>query len=106
MPELSWKSLTRGSTTQFIMSVPHGALNFAVTETTKQQLVLFTNTSFAKKLPSKYLNPLLDFLSSSISTFVCSIISTPQMVLTDRIMAGQYPNFLHAVKAIYAEFGK
>ena len=32
MPEISFKVLTRGSGTQFIMSVPHGALNFAVTE--------------------------------------------------------------------------
>jgi hypothetical protein len=35
MPEISWRVLTRGSGTQFIMSVPHGALNFAVTEVSR-----------------------------------------------------------------------
>lgn len=28
--------------------------------------------------------PVLDFLSSSVATMVCSIVSTPQMVITDR----------------------
>eukprot|EP01041_Mallomonas_annulata_P012915 gene12915-27243_t len=32
MPELSWRVLSRGAGSQFIMSVPHGAINFAVTE--------------------------------------------------------------------------
>lgn len=28
--------------------------------------------------------PVLDFVSSSVATLVCSVVSTPQMVLTDR----------------------
>jgi hypothetical protein len=35
IPEIAWKTLTRGAGSQFVMSVPHGALNFAITETTK-----------------------------------------------------------------------
>ena len=31
IPELTWNSLSRGAGSQFIMSIPHGALNFAVT---------------------------------------------------------------------------
>jgi hypothetical protein len=32
MPDMHWRVLTRGVGSQFIMSVPHGALNFAITE--------------------------------------------------------------------------
>ena len=32
MPALKWSVLSRGAGSQFIMSVPHGAINFAVTE--------------------------------------------------------------------------
>eukprot|EP01035_Chromulina_nebulosa_P014309 gene14309-18948_t len=45
----------------------------------------------------------MDFLSSSVSTFICSTISTPQMVLTDQIMAGSYNNFFAAVYSIAME---
>jgi hypothetical protein len=31
-PEFTWRTLSRGAGSQFIMSVPHGAFNFAVTE--------------------------------------------------------------------------
>ena len=31
-PEMKWHILTRGAGSQFVMSVPHGALNFVVTE--------------------------------------------------------------------------
>jgi hypothetical protein len=36
---------------------------------------------------------------------VCSIVSTPQMVLTDRLMAGKYPNFVVAVRQIALQEG-
>lgn len=32
MPELKWSVLSRGAGSQFIMSIPHGAINFVVTE--------------------------------------------------------------------------
>ncbi len=34
MPELKWSVLSRGAGAQFLMSIPHGAFNFAVTEVT------------------------------------------------------------------------
>ena len=51
-------------------------------------------------VPKRFINPLLDFVSSAVSTFICSVVSTPQMVITDRIMAGVYDNFFLAVIAI------
>ena len=39
------------------------------------------------------------------STVVCSIVSTPQMVLTDRLMAGIYPSFPDAVQTILRNEG-
>ena len=106
IPPFSWHVYSRGAGSQFIMSIPHGALNFAVTETTKTQLALLsTNSTLARIVPVKLLNPLLDFLSSAISTFICSIVSTPQMVITDRIMAGIYTDFLSAIAALYKTEG-
>lgn len=32
MPSFTWKALSRGAGSQLIMNIPHGALNFAVTE--------------------------------------------------------------------------
>ena len=95
---MTWNSLSRGAGSQFIMSIPHGALNFAVTEMTKRKLAeLVQNSTLHHNVPSNILVPCLDFSSSAISTFICSIVSTPQMVLTDRIMAGVYDNFPKAV---------
>ena len=48
---------------------------------------------------------MLDFVSSALSTFICSAVSTPQMVLTDRIMAGVYPDFLTAIASIAKKEG-
>ena len=80
------------------MSIPHGAMNFAVTETTKTELAKFAKSlKLSDIIPNHILNPIEDFLSSAISTFVCSIVSTPQMVLTDRIMTGFYPNFFQGI---------
>jgi hypothetical protein len=51
-------------------------------------------------MPSKY-DCIADFTSSALSTIICSIISTPQMVLTDRLMAGYYDSLQQAVTSIY-----
>jgi len=32
MPELNFQTMTRGAGSQFIMSIPHGAINFVITE--------------------------------------------------------------------------
>jgi len=53
----------------------------------------------ARFMPKK-LDFFADFSSSAISTVICSIVSTPQMVLTDRLMAGVYPSFPDAVRTI------
>ncbi len=123
IPEFKWKILSRGAGSQFIMSIPHGAINFAVTETTKIELAKLVHNStlsqvlthscllthayslthsltVVQNIPHRVLNPLLDFLSSALSTFICSVVSTPQMVLTDRIMGGVYPNFFVALQQI------
>lgn len=50
-------------------------------------------------------NFLADFTSSAVSTLICSIISTPQMVLTDRLMAGLYPSMAVAISSIWRNEG-
>jgi solute carrier family 25 S-adenosylmethionine transporter 26 len=84
--------LFRGIDAQFLLAIPHGAFHFFVIDQVKQTL-------------RRYLNPrwqfLSDFSSSAVSTVICSIISTPQMVLTDRLMAGVYPNLGVAVNSIF-----
>ena len=110
IPPFTWSVLSRGAGSQFIMSIPHGAINFAITETTKSALASFsTNTTISNAIttiiPKNIFNNVLDFLSSAISTFICSIISTPQMVLTDRIMGGVYENFFVACYRIAKDEG-
>lgn len=48
---------------------------------------------------------LSDFTSSAISTIICSIVSTPQMVITDRLMAGMYSSFPDSVASIFKSEG-
>lgn len=93
---LTPERLLRGADAQFIMSLPHGAFYFYVIDVVKQKVLNF--------LPSR-LDFLADFTSSTISTIVCSVVSTPQMVITDRIMAGVYPSFQSALKTILSTEG-
>ena len=98
---ITWKTYSRGAGSQFLMSIPHGALNYAVTETIKIELAkIAIEMELSSMVSRRILDPILDFLSSALSTFVCSIVSTPQMVLTDRIMTGGYSNFYEGVKSI------
>ena len=39
LPPLQWRTLSRGAGSQFIMSIPHGAFNFAVTEVRHSRLL-------------------------------------------------------------------
>ncbi len=97
----TWSAYSRGAGSQFLMSIPHGALNYAVTETIKIELAkIGIELELSSIVSRRILDPILDFLSSALSTFICSIVSTPQMVLTDRIMAGVYPNFFEGLKSI------
>jgi len=114
----NWKLLTRGAGAQFLLSVPHGALNFAVLEFVRRRMNIIveqriiqqreeTNNSKSntkkKVLVSSAAGPGLDFLSSCISTICCSVISTPQMMITDTIMAGIYPNLSSACKGLMSQ---
>ena len=94
--QLTPERLLRGADAQFFMSLPHGAFYFFVIDQVK--------TKVSKVIPKAYEN-LSDFAASAISTVVCSIVSTPQMVLTDRLMAGVYPNFPVALRQILKQEG-
>jgi solute carrier family 25 S-adenosylmethionine transporter 26 len=97
--------LTRGAGANFVLSVPHGAVNFAILELVRSHLNLFVERTPALRERAEQFGPGLDFLSSSISTICCSIVSTPQMMITDNIMAGNYPNLPAAVKGLAATNG-
>lgn len=95
LPKLSLNRLFQGADAQFLFSLPHGAFYFAVIEQVKIKLLKYCT-----------LKPfIVDFVASSVSTIVCSIVSTPQMVLTDRLMADMYPSFPEAVRSIMSTEG-
>lgn len=96
LTKLTPERLLRGVDAQFIMSIPHGACYFFIIDQVKTRL--------NGMLSSKY-SFLQDFAASTISTVICSIVSTPQMVLTDRLMAGIYPSFPVALKSILSAEG-
>jgi solute carrier family 25 S-adenosylmethionine transporter 26 len=88
------------------MSVPHGAVNFAVLEYVRRQMnTLLLQVGWTNEKTLRAYGPTLDFLSSAISTVACSIVSTPQMMITDNIMAGTYPNFLAAISGLSKDKG-
>ncbi|CAM9202133.1 unnamed protein product [Discosporangium mesarthrocarpum] len=94
---LSLATLTRGAGAQFLLSLPNGAFHFAVLENTRHRVV--------ELFPTETASFFLDFLSSSTATTFCSLMSTPQMVLTNRIMAGVYPNLRVGVSSVLKEDG-
>ncbi len=94
--QLTFRRLLKGADAQFLLSLPHGAFHFMVIDQVKAYL--------SQIIPSKF-DFLSDFSSSAISTIICSIVSTPQMVITDRLMAGIYPTFPAAVAAISSADG-
>ncbi len=53
----------------------------------------------------KFLEAITDFTASAVSTVACSVVSTPQMVLTDRLMAGVYLSFPEALTSIFRSEG-
>jgi hypothetical protein len=91
IPKLTLERLLRGVDAQFLLSLPHGAFYFFVIDQVKTTMSRFLDTKFSF---------VQDFAASTISTIACSIVSTPQMVLTDRLMAGIYPNFPVALRSI------
>jgi hypothetical protein len=95
-----FRRLTMGAGANFLLSVPHGAVNFAVLEFVRSRMTKVIPDGVAERL-----GPGLDFLSSSVSTICCSVVSTPQMMITDNIMAGNYPNLPSAIKGLYKTRG-
>lgn len=100
-----FKTLTRGAGANFILSVPHGAVNFAVLEFVRSRLNIFVESVPSLSERKDSMGPGLDFLSSAISTICCSIVSTPQMMITDNIMAGNFPALNSAVQGLYQQKG-
>lgn len=100
-----FKTLSRGAGANFVLSVPHGAVNFAVLELVRGRMSSFVESvpSLAKRKDT--MGPGLDFLSSAISTVCCSVVSTPQMMITDNIMAGNYPALKSACIGLYKQNG-
>lgn len=101
-----FKTLFRGAGAQLVLSVPHGAVNFAVLEFVRRRMSLFLEEhEVGRRIDQEKFGPALDFLSSCVSTFTCSAVSTPQMMITDNIMAGTYPNLPAAVRGLASEKG-
>jgi hypothetical protein len=106
----NWRLLTRGAGAQLILSLPHGAINYAVLEFVRSRMNTFVDQlmkmqktsddgsrterkfSLVKPFLTTATGPGLDFFSSCISTLCTSVISAPQSMITDSIMAGVYPN--------------
>lgn len=105
MKPSQFRMLTRGAGANFVLSVPHGAVNFAVLEFVRGKM-----NKVAEGVPFLQerldaIGPALDFASSAVSTICCSIVSTPQMVITDNIMAGNFPHLPAAVSGLYGSRG-
>ena len=99
--------LLRGTAAQFVLSAIQGAVSFAIVEQVRQimgqlwqqwQRRQSTETSTTTAAS-------LDFASSVVSTLAASIVSVPQMVLMDNLMAGNYPNLGTAVSTLYNQGG-
>lgn len=100
-----FRRLTAGAGANFVLSVPQGAVNFAVLEFVRKQLGGLVDTTGFLARNKAALGPGLDFVSSAISTVACSVVSTPQMMITDNIMAGNYPNMPAAIKGLSSQHG-
>jgi solute carrier family 25 S-adenosylmethionine transporter 26 len=101
----NFQTLTRGAGANFLLSVPHGAVNFAVLEFVRREMSLLVASNPALARRTENFGPGLDFLSSAISTICCSVVSTPQMMITDNIMAGNYPNLPKAATGLWQSQG-
>ena len=105
---LQWKhaqKLTRGAGAQLLLSLPHGAVNFAVLEFVRRQMNNLVSQSRYADTINRNFGPGMDFLSSALSTVCCSVVSTPQMMICDNIMAGTYPNLITATTELMKDKG-
>lgn len=101
----SFHRLTYGAGTNFLLSLPTGAVNFAVLELVRKKLGDFVARNSFLHEREKSFSFVLDFLSSSVSTVTCSVVATPQMMIIDNIMVGNYPNLRKAVVGLYQRGG-
>lgn len=102
------KMLYRGAGAQVLLSIPHGAVNFAVLEFVRKEMILLINKldlGAENKKRGPAFGPLMDFSSSAVATICCSVISTPQMMIVDNIMAGTYPNLPKAIIGLSKDRG-
>lgn len=99
------KHLTRGAGAQLILSIPHGAVNFAVLELVRRQMNNAVSRSRYADAINANFGAGMDFLSSALSTVCCSVVSTPQMMICDNIMAGTYPNLFVATSSLMKDKG-
>ncbi len=105
------RRLTQGAGAQLVLSLPQGAINFAVLEATRK--VLGDIARKTKLLPNDdKTNPAndvvaacLDFVSSAASTVCCLVVTGPITVISDNIMSGNYNNLPAAVSGIAAQGG-
>jgi hypothetical protein len=74
----NFRRLSRGAGANFLLSVPHGAVNFAVLEFVRAKM---TTVVQGFGIDTNRIGPGLDFCSSAVSTICCSIVSTPQMMM-------------------------
>ena len=78
-----FRRLTCGAGANFVLSLPHGAFNFAVLEAIRERMSKVVESVPTLERNKERIGPGLDFLSSSIATICCSVVSTPQMMITD-----------------------
>jgi hypothetical protein len=78
-----FRRLTVGAGANFVLSIPHGAVNFAVLEFVRGRFSVIVDSVPFLEERKDAIGPGLDFLSSAVSTITCSIVSTPQMMITD-----------------------
>lgn len=100
-----FRRLTCGAGANFVLSLPHGAFNFAVLESIRERMSKVVDSVPVLERNKERIGPGLDFISSSIATICCSVVSTPQMMITDNIMAGNYPNMISATNGLYGSRG-
>jgi solute carrier family 25 S-adenosylmethionine transporter 26 len=101
----SFRRLTYGAGANFFLSIPTGAMNFAVLEFVRYHMGKAVQANPFLAARQEQLGAGMDFASSALSTIACSVVSTPQMMITDNVMAGQYSNLVTAAKGLYNQHG-
>ena len=103
------RRLTQGAGAQLVLSLPQGAVNFAVLEYTRKLVGDLARRSrlFGEEnnKPNDVVGCCLDFVSSAASTVCCLVVSGPITVISDNIMSGNYPNLNAAVTGIASRGG-